>query len=134
MPKRGSVRMEQLSLLLGKAARSSTTSIKRITENIKFLNLASGVLSRRSSSVHLPITFRFGLSSCIDVLFSISVECEASVEAPAFPSFRFHSFPINWPLVKALSDDYYYYSVNRGTEKVFPYLRRFISALHSGFQ
>lgn len=72
---------------------SNTTSIKRITENIKFLNLASGLLSRRSSSVHLPIIFRF-VFVCFSSFFSffyptylhiiISVKCETNVEAPAF--------------------------------------------------
>lgn len=47
-----------------------TTSIKMITENIKYLNLAQGLLSWRSSSVHLPIIFRFVLFLFLLVLFS----------------------------------------------------------------
>lgn len=85
---------------------SITLSIKRITENIKIFNLASGFPSSRSSSVHLPIIFRFVRCFCVCCAFltslHISVKCETNVEAPALSFFPFSFFysPINWPAIR----------------------------------
>lgn len=125
-----------------------TTSIKRITENIKYLNLASGFPWQRSSSVHLPIIFSVPVvsRSVCSVLFSItsspfffSVKCETNAEAPVFHSFRLHLFQTTLKLagkvkmiIIAAADEARVWRVEREWKSLSTSIRT--DVLHCGFQ